>query len=107
MDKELERYSRQVLFPGIGEEGQRRIRSSKVLLIGCGALGSNIASNLVRAGVGKITIVDRDFLEMNNLQRQLLFDEEDVANSLPKAVAAGNKLRKINSEVEVEAIVAD
>ena len=107
MDKELERYSRQVLFPGIGEEGQRKLRQSRVLLVGCGALGSNIANTMVRAGVGKITIVDRDFLELNNLQRQLLFDEEDVAKSLPKAVAAAEKLRKINSEVEIVPIVAD
>ena len=107
MDKELERYSRQVLFPGIGEEGQRKLRQSRVLLVGCGALGSNIANTMVRAGVGKITIVDRDFLELNNLQRQLLFDEEDVAKSLPKAVAAADKLRKINSEVEIVPIVAD
>ncbi len=107
MDKELERYSRQVLFPGIGEEGQRKLRQSRVLLVGCGALGSNIANTMVRAGVGKITIVDRDFLELNNLQRQLLFDEEDVAKSLPKAVAAAEKLRRINSEVEIVPIVAD
>lgn len=107
LDKGLERYSRQVIFPGIGEEGQRRIRASKVLLIGCGALGSNIANNLVRAGAGSLTIADRDFVELNNLQRQLLFDEEDVARSLPKAVAAAEKLRRINSEVEVKAIVAD
>ena len=107
MEKTLDRYSRQLLFPGIGEEGQKKIREARVLLVGCGALGSNIANNLVRAGVGKITIVDRDFLEINNLQRQMLFDEEDVAASLPKAVAAANKLRKINSEVEVVSIVAD
>lgn len=107
MEKELERYSRQILFPGIGEEGQRKIRGSSVLLVGCGALGSNIANNLVRAGVGKLTIVDRDFIELNNLQRQLLFDEEDVAKSLPKAVAAAEKLRKINSQVEVVPMVVD
>ncbi len=107
MDKELERYSRQILFAGIGEEGQRKLRSSRLLLIGCGALGSNIANTLVRAGAGRLTIVDRDFLELNNLQRQLLFDEEDVARSLPKAVAAAEKLRKINSQVEVVPLVAD
>ncbi len=107
MDKELDRYSRQILFPGVGEEGQRRLRASKVLLVGCGALGSNIANTIVRAGVGKLTIVDRDFLEMNNLQRQVMFDEEDVARSLPKAVAAAEKLRRINSEVEVVPLVAD
>jgi len=107
MDKEFERYSRQVLFPGIGEEGQRKLRQSRVLLVGCGALGSNVANTMVRAGVGKITIVDRDFLELNNLQRQLLFDEDDVAKSLPKAIAAADKLRKINSEVGIVPIVAD
>jgi molybdopterin-synthase adenylyltransferase len=107
MDKELERYSRQVLFPGVGEEGQRKLRAAKVLLVGCGALGSNIANTLVRAGVGKLTIVDRDFIELNNLQRQVVFDEDDVAQSLPKAVAAGGKLRKINSEVEIVPLVMD
>ncbi len=107
MDKQPDRYSRQVLFPGIGEEGQQKLRGSRVLVVGCGALGSNIANTMVRAGVGKITIVDRDFLELNNLQRQLLFDEDDVAKNLPKAVAAANKLRAINSEVEVVPIVAD
>lgn len=107
MDKALERYSRQILFPGIGEEGQQKLRASKVLLVGCGALGSNIANTMTRAGVGRITIVDRDFLEMNNLQRQVMFDEGDVAQSLPKAVAAAEKLRKINSQVEVVPLVAD
>ncbi len=107
MDKELERYSRQALFPGIGEEGQRKLRASKVLLVGCGALGSNIANTMTRAGVGRLTLVDRDFVELNNLQRQVMFDEEDVARSLPKAVAAAEKLRKINSQVEVVPLVAD
>lgn len=107
MDRELERYSRQILFPGVGEEGQRKLRASRVLLVGCGALGSNIANTMVRAGVGRLTIVDRDFLELNNLQRQVLFDEEDVARSLPKAIAAAEKLRKINSQVEVVPLVAD
>jgi len=107
MDKELERYSRQILFPGVGEEGQKRLRDSKVLLIGCGALGSNIANTMVRAGVGRITIVDRDFIELNNLQRQIVFDEDDVARSLPKAVAAAEKLRKINSQVEIVPLVMD
>lgn len=107
MDKQLERYSRQILFPGIGEEGQRKLRSSRVLLVGCGALGSNIANTMVRAGVGCITIVDRDFLELNNLQRQVVFDEEDVARSLPKAVAAAEKLRRVNSQVEVVPMVVD
>ncbi len=107
MDKELERYSRQILFPGIGEEGQQKLRASKVLLVGCGALGSNIANTMTRAGVGRLTIVDRDFVELNNLQRQVVFDEKDVARSLPKAVAAAEKLRKINSQVDLVPIVAD
>ena len=107
MDRELERYSRQVLFPGVGEDGQRKLRSARVLLVGCGALGSNIANTMVRAGVGRLTIVDRDFIELNNLQRQVLFDEEDVARGLPKAVAAAEKLRKINSQVEIVPMVAD
>ncbi len=107
MQKELERYSRQVLFPGIGEEGQEKIRASKVLVVGCGALGSNIVNTMGRAGVGRLTIVDRDFVELNNLQRQVMFDEEDVARSLPKAVAAAEKLRRINSQVEVVPVVAD
>jgi molybdopterin-synthase adenylyltransferase len=107
MDNELDRYSRQILFPGIGEEGQRKLRASRVLLVGCGALGSNVANTMVRAGVGHITIVDRDFIELNNLQRQIVFDEEDVQRSLPKAVAAAEKLRKINSQVEIVDLVAD
>ncbi len=104
---ELERYSRQMRFASLGEEGQRRLLASRVLICGCGALGSVLANTLVRAGVGKLRIVDRDFLETNNLQRQVLYDEEDVASGLPKAIAAKNKLQKINSQVEIEAIVAD
>jgi molybdopterin-synthase adenylyltransferase len=104
---ELERYSRQMRFAALGEEGQKRLLASRVLICGCGALGSVLANTLVRAGVGKLRIVDRDFLETNNLQRQVLYDEEDVASGLPKAIAAKNKLRKINSQVEIEAIVAD
>jgi len=107
MDEQLERYSRQILFPGIGEEGQKKLRASRVLLVGCGALGSNIASTMTRAGVGRLTIVDRDFVELNNLQRQVMFDEDDVARSLPKAVAAAEKLRRINSQVDVVPLVAD
>jgi molybdopterin-synthase adenylyltransferase len=107
MDRELERYSRQILFSGVGEDGQRKLCSSSVLLVGCGALGSNIANTMVRAGVGKIIIVDRDFIETHNLQRQTLFDEEDVAHSLPKSVAAAEKLRKINSQVEIVPLVTD
>ncbi len=102
-----DRYSRQILFHGIGEEGQRRIRNGRVLLCGCGALGSVIADSLVRAGVGFLRLVDRDFVELSNLQRQVLYDEQDIAEQLPKAIAAGRKLAKINSSVTLEPLVAD
>jgi adenylyltransferase/sulfurtransferase len=104
---QAERYVRQSLFAGIGAEGQARLGASRVLLVGCGALGSHIASTLVRAGVGQLTIVDRDFLELNNLQRQVLFDEADVMQGLPKAVAAAAKCGQINSTVRVEPVVGD
>jgi molybdopterin/thiamine biosynthesis adenylyltransferase len=103
----LERYSRQIRFPALGEEGQRRLMASRVTLCGCGALGTVIANHLVRAGVGRVRIVDRDFIETSNLQRQILFDEEDVADNLPKSEAATSKLRKINSQVTIEAVVTD
>lgn len=103
----LDRYVRQIRYPPLGPEGQARLAQSRVLVCGCGALGSMLANTLVRAGVGLVRIVDRDFVETNNLQRQVLFDEQDVAEQLPKAVAAAQKLRRINSEVRVEAIVAD
>lgn len=103
----MDRYSKQILFEGIGKEGQRRLGDSSVVVIGCGALGTMIATTLVRAGVGKVRIIDRDFIEYHNLQRQVLFDEDDIKNQLPKAVAAERHLRKINSSVEVEGIVAD
>jgi molybdopterin/thiamine biosynthesis adenylyltransferase len=101
------RYSRQTMFPPIGEAGQVKLGKGSAVVIGCGALGSNIAGFLVRAGVGRVRIVDRDFIEVHNLQRQVLFDEEDIEAGLPKAVAAERRLRKINSTVEVEGIVAD
>jgi molybdopterin/thiamine biosynthesis adenylyltransferase len=101
------RYSRQIMFPAIGEEGQVKLGKGNVVIIGCGALGTNIATLLVRAGVGKVRIVDRDFIEYHNLQRQVLFDEEDIRNNLPKAIAAERHLRKVNSSVEIEGIVAD
>src|SRR6516165_5458621 len=107
MDESLERYSRQIRFPGIGEEGQRRLLHSRVTLCGCGALGTVLASALVRAGVGHLRLVDRDFIETNNLQRQVLFDEHDVAENLPKAEAAARKLSAINSGVHVEPVVTD
>ena len=101
------RYSRQVLFSGIGNEGQVRIAGSRVVLVGCGALGTAQASMLVRAGVGTLRIIDRDFVEESNLQRQILFDEEDMRAVLPKAIAAERKLRPVNSLVNVEGVVDD
>jgi molybdopterin/thiamine biosynthesis adenylyltransferase len=103
----LDRYARQMRYPPIGEEGQRRLLTSRALICGCGALGSVIANTLARSGVGKLRIVDRDFLELNNLQRQVLYDEADVAAALPKSVAAAEKLRRINSQIEIEPVVAD
>src|SRR4051794_21524478 len=102
-----ERYSRQILFPGIGNEGQKKISSKHVLMIGAGALGSGNAEVLTRAGVGKLTIIDRDYVEASNLQRQQLYTEEDVAEKLPKAAAAEKRLKAINSDVKVEAIIGD
>lgn len=101
------RYSRQTRLPGIGEEGQAKLLSGNVVIIGCGALGCTIATLLVRAGVGKIKIVDRDFIEYHNLQRQTLFDEDDIKAQLPKAIAAERHLRKVNSTVEIQGVVAD
>ncbi len=102
-----ERYSRQILFPGIGREGQERLLDSRVLLVGCGALGASHAEMLARAGVGTMRIVDRDFVEFTNLQRQTLYKETDAADRLPKAIAARNRIAEINSEITVEPIVAD
>jgi adenylyltransferase/sulfurtransferase len=107
MDSSLERYSRQMRFGGIGEAGQRRLLDSHVTLCGCGALGTVLANALVRAGVGHLRLVDRDFIETHNLQRQVLFDEHDVAENLPKAEAAARKLGAINSTVHVEPVVTD
>ena len=102
-----DRYSRQTMLPNIGEEGQAKLVNGHVVIVGCGALGSNIATLLVRAGIGHVRIVDRDFIEYHNLQRQILFDEQDIKAGLPKAVAAERHLKKINSSVEIEGIVAD
>jgi adenylyltransferase/sulfurtransferase len=107
MRDELHRYHRQMLLPNIGEAGQRRLRESTALLLGCGALGSVAADMLARAGVGHLVIVDRDFVELTNLQRQVLFDERDVEEGIPKAAAAKRKLATINSNVDVTAIVDD
>ncbi len=101
------KYSRQVLFREIGEAGQEKLNRARVALVGCGALGSAHANALVRAGVGFLRIIDRDFVEESNLQRQMLFDEADAREALPKAVAAERKLKGINSTVEVAGVVAD
>ncbi len=102
-----ERYSRQILFSEIGEAGQEQLLQSRVLIIGGGALGAAHAETLARAGVGFLRIVDRDFVEFSNLQRQTLFSESDAQEKLPKAIAAKKRLAEINSEIEVEAVVAD
>src|SRR5215218_4292011 len=102
-----ERYSRQILFPEIGGAGQERLLKSRVVIVGCGALGASHAEMLSRAGVGNLKIVDRDFVEFTNLQRQTLFRESDAAERLPKAIAAKLRIGEINSEIDVEAIVAD
>src|SRR5207249_10661051 len=103
----LERYSRQMRFYGIGEAGQRKLLDSHVTLCGCGALGTVLANAIVRAGIGHLRLVDRDFIETHNLQRQVLFDEHDVAENLPKAEAAARKLGAIISSVHVEPVVTD
>lgn len=103
----LSRYTRQIIFPALGEAGQHKLLASTVVVVGCGATGTVIANHLARAGVGLLRIVDRDFIELNNLQRQLLFDEHDIAQRLPKAEAARRKLVAVNSDITVEGIVAD
>ena len=102
-----ERYSRQVLFPPIGAQGQRRLREARVAIVGCGATGSTLAALLARAGVGTLRIIDRDYVEPSNLQRQALFDESDATESLPKAIAAARKIATFNSEIVVEPPVSD
>src|SRR6516164_5630253 len=106
-DESLDRYSRQIRFPQLGEAGQRALLASRVTLCGCGALGTVLANHLARAGVGAIRIIDRDFIETHNLQRQVLFDEQDVADNLPKAEAAARKMRAINSTIVVGPVVTD
>lgn len=105
MDRE--RYSRQILFSPIGEEGQERLLHSRVAIVGMGALGTVLANHMVRAGVGHLLLIDRDFVEWSNLQRQMLYDERDAREGLPKAVAATQKLQAVNSEVEIEGVVTD
>jgi len=102
-----ERYSRQILFPGIGESGQEALLRSHVAIAGCGALGSFHAAALARAGVGRLTLIDRDYIEPSNLHRQWLFEEEDAAEALPKAAAAARRLARINSAIEVRPAIAD
>lgn len=102
-----ERYSRQILFSPIGSAGQERLANSLVLLVGVGALGCAQGEMLARAGVGKIRLVDRDFVEYTNLQRQTLFTEDDAEERLPKAVAAKRRLSQVNSEIEIEEVIAD
>jgi len=106
-DPANDRYSRQILFRGIGAEGQRRLAAARVAIVGCGATGSALAGLLARAGVGKLRIIDRDYVEPSNLQRQSLFDESDATESLPKAIAAARKIAAFNSQIIVEAKVDD
>jgi molybdopterin/thiamine biosynthesis adenylyltransferase len=106
-NQDLSRYARQMQFPAFGLEGQQALLRSRVVLVGAGALGTHIADSLVRAGVGYLVLADRDYIELNNLQRQALYDEDDIARNLPKAEAAARKLRRINSTVTVEPRIMD
>src|SRR5438309_11040186 len=101
----MDRYSRQILFPRIGQEGQNRLAKARVAVVGCGALGSLHCEMLTRAGIGSLTIIDRDYVDWTNLQRQSLYDEQDAGQGLPKAVAAGRHLRSINSQLNLTEIV--
>jgi molybdopterin/thiamine biosynthesis adenylyltransferase len=103
----MDRYLRQMIYAPVGEAGQRRLQDSRVVLVGCGATGSVIATYLARAGVGRLVVIDRDFVERNNLQRQVLFTDRDVDDALPKAVAAERALQAVNPEIEVQGIVTD
>ena len=103
----LERYSRQILFAGIGPEGQEKLGASRAVIVGCGAIGAALTSLLARAGVGELRIIDRDFVEPSNLQRQVLFDEQDALQSTPKAIAAARKIMQFNSAVRIDPQVAD
>jgi molybdopterin/thiamine biosynthesis adenylyltransferase len=105
--RDKERYSRQILFHGIGEAGQQRLLDARVVVVGCGALGSFEAGALARAGVGYLRIIDRDYVELSNLQRQWLFDQCDVEQALPKSMAAARRLAAINSDIRIEPVVAD
>ncbi|NMO94313.1 ThiF family adenylyltransferase [Paenibacillus lemnae] len=107
MNDMKERYSRQMLFSPIGEEGQEKLAASAVCIVGMGALGTVLANHMVRSGVGRVRMIDRDYVEPSNLQRQMLFDEQDAAEALPKVVAAQNKLKRINTETRLEAVFTD
>ncbi len=107
MSERSERYSRQMILPGWGPEGQERLAGRRAVVVGCGALGSHIAAHLARAGVGHLVLADRDFVEVHNLPRQALYDEDDARAGLPKAVAAARRLRRINSEVEIDEQILD
>src|SRR5258708_14806384 len=102
-----DRYSRQVLFPGIGAEGQNKLAAARVAIVGCGATGACVSGLLARAGVGQLSIIDRDYVEPSNLQRQALFDEADAAESLPKAIAAARKIAAFHSSLRVKPKVAE
>lgn len=106
-EHQRERYARQTLFAPFGTAGQERLLAARVVIIGCGANGSVMANTLARAGVGTLVLVDRDFVELRNLQRQILFDEDDAARGIPKAIAAAEKLRRANSSIHIEGIVND
>src|SRR5690606_10447973 len=107
VNRDFARYHRQMLLAGFGEEGQRRLLESTAAIVGCGALGTVVADSLARAGVGRLILIDRDFVELTNLQRQVLFDEQDAAEALPKAVAAKRKIARSNSQATVMAVVDD
>lgn len=107
LEADLARYVRQVMFRGLGEAGQRKLFASSVVLVGCGATGSVLANHTGRAGVGHLRIVDRDVVELNNLPRQILYDEQDVAEGAAKALAAARRLRQINSNIEIEPLVVE
>jgi adenylyltransferase/sulfurtransferase len=102
-----DRYARQVRFAPLGQEGQRQLSDSSTVVIGCGALGTVAAELLARAGAGRLTVIDRDYVEFSNLQRQFLFEERDAVDALPKAVAAERRLRRINSAIQVRGVVDD
>ncbi|HNX22520.1 MAG TPA: ThiF family adenylyltransferase [Spirochaetota bacterium] len=106
-NNEIDRYYKQTLLPQIGADGQEMLGGSTVVIAGCGALGTSLANTMVRSGVGNVVIIDRDYIDYDNLPRQILFDEEDIRKGLPKSVAAAEKLRLVNSSVNITPVVAD